>query len=68
MNFEDRENTSGKDMNLIEYLLHRVVLTNISHLDPYIRALAVKELGLACLISSEFAACYTSLLLKVSKF
>lgn len=68
LNFEGYEQISEAELNIIEYLVQKVVLRNIAHLDPGIRVLAVKTLGLTCAISSQFAASYISLLLKVRKY
>lgn len=67
LNFEDYEQISETELNIIEYLVQKVVLSNIAHLNPGIRVLAVKALGLTCAVSSQFTASYISLLSKVRK-
>ena len=52
------------NLNLIEFLIHKYVLSNLSHLEPSIRALCVRSLGLASLTSFEIAENFVILLNK----
>lgn len=56
------------ELNLIEYFVQRFILKNISNLNPRVRQLCVRVLGLISLISENIAVNYIRLFLQVDFF
>ena len=57
---------SESNLNIVEYLVKKIVLVNLSNLNLEIRALSVQILGLTSIINYHCAESYIELLFKVN--
>jgi hypothetical protein len=60
------ENNNTRDTSVIDYLIETIALGNISNLNPQIRRLSVRILGLAGYLNHTSAECYLTLMTKVN--
>ena len=62
----DANNNISQEVNTLEYLLQRVALKHVSNVEPTVRALSVRTLGLALLGRLELAESFLDLFIKVN--
>lgn len=66
LNLSDQVNIDiDLDQNIIEYFIDKIIVNNISDLDPKVRALAARALGHASLLSSDIAFSYLQIFYQV---
>ncbi len=61
----DSDDLTNTEKNLVEYLIDKFILTNLANVNPQLRALCVRSLGLASLNSFHLAESYVYMMSQV---